>query len=160
MALLKVISGGQIGADIAGLRAAKRYDLLTGGWMPKGFRAKDGFHPEYREMYGMSEMKSSAYPPRTKMNVLFSCATVRFAYNFQSPGEKATLREIEALERPYLDIHIQTPMTPAPANLGEWLVENRVVVLNVAGNADILIEGYVEDFLCATFEFLTYREVK
>jgi hypothetical protein len=33
----KVISGGQSGADLGGLRAAKVLGIQTGGSMPKGF---------------------------------------------------------------------------------------------------------------------------
>ncbi|HJT77421.1 MAG TPA: putative molybdenum carrier protein, partial [Gemmataceae bacterium] len=35
--LERVISGGQTGADQAGLAAAKACGIPTGGWMPKGF---------------------------------------------------------------------------------------------------------------------------
>lgn len=160
MLLKKVISGSQIGADIAGLRAAKRYGLSTGGWMPKGFRAKDGFHPEYREMYGMEETEETTYPPRTHLNVVNADATCRFAYNFESPGERATLREIRKIGQPYFDIPLQTPMVVTPVDLGKWLVDNNVRVLNVAGNGDKRIEAQVEEFLHAAFEFLTYREVE
>jgi Circularly permutated YpsA SLOG family len=38
MLLKKIISGGQTGADQAGLRTAKRLGIETGGWMPQGWR--------------------------------------------------------------------------------------------------------------------------
>ena len=34
----KVISGGQTGADQAGLVAARRFGIPTGGWMPRGWK--------------------------------------------------------------------------------------------------------------------------
>ena len=34
---MEIISGAQTGADQAGWRAARAFDLDTGGWMPKGF---------------------------------------------------------------------------------------------------------------------------
>jgi len=38
----KVISGGQTGADQAGLVAAARFAIPTGGWMPHGFETAEG----------------------------------------------------------------------------------------------------------------------
>jgi hypothetical protein len=34
---MKIISGGQSGADQAAWRAAKAFGIATGGWMPRGF---------------------------------------------------------------------------------------------------------------------------
>ncbi|MFZ8324119.1 YpsA SLOG family protein, partial [Staphylococcus aureus] len=42
MKLKKVISGGQTGADQAGLRAGKAAGLETGGMVPKGCLTDDG----------------------------------------------------------------------------------------------------------------------
>lgn len=143
----KVISGGQVGADIAGLRAGKALGLLTGGWMPKGFRAKDKFHPEYAALYGIQELPSLSYPPRTLKNALASDATVRFAYNFDSRGERCTLRACARAGRPHFDIDLKTPKRITPTDFAVWLYDHDVAVLNVAGNADPAIEGWVQRFL-------------
>lgn len=47
----KVISGAQTGADVAGLKAAKACDILTGGFIPKRYKTLDGPKPEYEELY-------------------------------------------------------------------------------------------------------------
>ena len=39
---LKIVSGGQTGADRGGLEAAIHLGLDWGGWAPKGWRAEDG----------------------------------------------------------------------------------------------------------------------
>jgi len=158
--LRKVISGGQVGADIAGLRAAKRYGLVTGGAMPKGFRAKDGFHPEYRKLYNMRALTSGNYPPRTRENALRSDSTCRFAYNFNSYGERATLREVLKANRPYVDIDLRRPKSFTPSDLACWLYDFKVGTLNVAGNSDERIEEWVENFLFRTFEALLGSKVK
>lgn len=129
----KVISGGQTGADIAGLRVADRFGLETGGWIPKGFRTTAGPRPEYERLYGMKEDVSQDYVPRTIRNVADSDGTVRLAANFQSPGEKCTLRAIKDLHKPYFDVDL-TDQRP-PVEMGQWLQENKIYVLNVAGNA-------------------------
>lgn len=144
----KIISGGQIGADIAGLRAAKILDIETGGWMPKGFKTLDGNKPEYAKMYGMIELVTDDYPPRTRMNVVNSDGTVRFATNFNTYGEKATLREVHKANKPYFDIQPYNSIYQPPfLDFVKWIEENNVQVLNVAGNADYEIEVFVESYL-------------
>ena len=69
MALWKIISGGQDGADIAGLRAAKSVGLKTGGFIPKGFKTKSGPKPEYSEQYGINQTSTEDYAFRTALNV-------------------------------------------------------------------------------------------
>lgn len=87
MLLTKIISGGQTGADMGALKVAKELGLETGGTMPKSFIAHDGEHPEFATLYNIKEHASPKYPPRTACNVRDSDATVRFASNFDSPGE-------------------------------------------------------------------------
>ena len=43
---MKVVSGGQTGADRAGLDAAMVAGLSVGGWCPQGRRAEDGPIPD------------------------------------------------------------------------------------------------------------------
>lgn len=153
--LERVISGGQTGADRAGLVAAKAAGLATGGWMPKGFRALDGPRPEFATLYGVTEHASDRYPPRTALNVKESCATVCFASAWDSPGEVLTRRMCERYGRPRLEV------TPgglvSPAGVVEWLRLNGVRVLNVAGNTERTSPGigaFTEAFLAEVFQLL------
>ena len=77
--LIQVISGGQTGADLGGLIAARAFSLRTGGWMPMGFLTLDGPQPDLAKLYGLQEHSSASYPPRTRRNVQQSDATIRFA---------------------------------------------------------------------------------
>lgn len=151
MAVEKIISGGQIGADIAGLRAGVRIGIQTGGWMPHGFHTRDGLHPEYASLFGCSEHECSGYPPRTRQNVLESDATVRFAVNFSSLGEICTLNAINAYSKPFFDVPIRDGQTRigylAGAHFRRFLFDHDVRVLNVAGNALSWLEPVVESFL-------------
>jgi hypothetical protein len=155
MHLERVISGGQTGADRAALVAARAAGIATGGWMPRGFRAHDGFHPEFAELFGMKEHTSKRYPPRTALNVKESDATIRFATNWSSPGEVLTMRLCERYGRPHLAV---TPGgSTTPTEVVEWLVGNNVRVLNVAGNAEITSPGIgarVTEFLGEVFQLL------
>jgi len=73
-----IVSGGQCGADLAGLEAAKDLGLDTGGWMPKGFRTENGPAPELAKKYGLCEMPTDSYRERTMANVDLGDATVAF----------------------------------------------------------------------------------
>lgn len=159
MSLKTVISGGQTGADRAGLAAAKAAGLFTGGWMPKGFRAQDGARPEFADMYGVREHASDKYPPRTALNVKEADATLRFATDWDSAGEVLTLKFIERYGRPYFDV---TPGgEETPEDVVAWLRRHDVRVLNVAGNAERTspgIEAFVTAFLGAVFALLAAQQ--
>lgn len=139
MKLRKVISGGQNGADLAGLKAAKAEGLETGGIMPFGFKTLDGPRPEYKELYGLTAHTSSSYVPRTRANVRNSDATIRLAFDFTSRGEICTFKAITDYDKPHLDIDLNNP--PHCSDIVNWLELNNVEVLNVAGNSEQTHEG-------------------
>jgi hypothetical protein len=155
MTLLQVISGGQTGADRAGLIAARALGLKTGGWMPLGFLANDGEHPEFAARFGIYAMSSRQYPPRTAMNVRESDGTLRFAKHWDSPGELLTLKLCKKYQKPFLDIVPGGKLTPN--EVANWIEENRIRVLNVAGNAEQTspgIQEFVVGFLTDVFRVL------
>ena len=63
--LRKVISGGQTGADRAGLDFAIETDLKH-GYVPKGRKAEDG---RIDDRYNLIELSTSSYPARTRRNM-------------------------------------------------------------------------------------------
>lgn len=132
--LAKVISGGQTGADQAGLVIGKRFGLKTGGYMPKGFRTLSGPRPDMAELYGVIEHPSDDYAARTEMNAYHSDGTVRLAGNFQSRGELCTLRGVKKHKKPYFDVDLTDP--PPKEEFVKWLNDNQIITLNVAGNAE------------------------
>jgi hypothetical protein len=160
MPLARVISGGQTGADRAALAAARAAGIATGGWMPDGFRAHDGLHPEFAELYGVRETPSRRYPPRTALNVKQSDATLRFATDWDSPGEVLTLALCEQYDRPHFEV---TPGDGTlPAAVAEWITAHGVRVLNVAGNAERTspgIQAWVEEFLGEVFALLRLEQL-
>jgi len=150
---MKVISGGQNGADQAGLRAAKACGLPTGGWLPKGCRTLDGPRPDLLTEFGMKEHTSDSYPPRTEANVKDSDGTIRFAKTFSSPGEKCTLKAIKWYNRPYLDVNIGKPLDQE--EVLAWLKKHDIKVLNIAGNSEQTSPGigdFVFDYLSGVFK--------
>lgn len=155
-----VISGGQTGADIAGLKAAKANGIPTSGWLPKGCKTLDGPRYDYLQTYGMKEHSSASYTERTWDNVLWADGTVRFAYDFKSAGERCTLNAIKAYNKPYLDFPVvkDGPEGPyihgEPYELVKWIRENNIKMLNVAGNSEQTfkrMEDTVLGFLMVVF---------
>ena len=69
----KIVSGGQTGADRAGLDAAMKFGLAVGGYCPKGRLAEDGTVPEH---YPLVEMAKGGYSVRTERNVIESDGTL------------------------------------------------------------------------------------
>lgn len=158
---LKIISGGQYGADIAGLRAGKVCNFETGGYMPNGFRAGDVRHPEYEQMYNVKELIAADYKPRTWTNVYHSDFTVRLAKNFNSAGEICTMRAIRIYNKHSFDIkvdHDGVPTLIKPIEFAQVLKNHKVKVLNVAGNANLSLEKGIEEFLSKTFFIISCME--
>ncbi|MAG67102.1 MAG: hypothetical protein CMK74_14735 [Pseudomonadales bacterium] len=155
MKLRKVISGGQTGADRAGLEAAKVCGIETGGHAPRGYRTLDGEDRTLKTDYGVEEHTSNAYPPRTEVNVRNADATLRFAIRWQSPGERCTAKFLNKWLKPYLDIVPTRP--PAVEEVVAWLNTHEVEVLNIAGNSEKSAPGIYEavlEYLVKVFESL------
>jgi len=147
-----LISGTQIGADIAGLEAAYYCGIKTGGWATKGFRTTDGPKPEYKDRFNIRESDKPSYASRTWKNVKDSDGTVRFATDFSSSGELCTLKAIETFKKPYFDIDLNENIELFYNKFHLWITNNDIRVLNVAGNGNHKIFETVKHFL---IEYLT-----
>jgi hypothetical protein len=150
--LTKVISGAQTGADQAALRAAKKLGIATGGWVPKGCRTEDGPRPDLIDEFGLTETETDDYVERTHLNIEHSDGTIRFAADFNSIGERCTLRGIRKYKKPYFDFDISKHYRFA--DLLRWVWDNNIHVLNVAGNRESKHPGIgktVEEFLIPFF---------
>jgi len=160
----KVISGGQAGADQGGLQAAARFGIATGGWMPKGFLTTDGPRPDLAKQYGLREHPTSTdYPDRTELNVRQSAGTIRFAANFDSPGEKCTLKYIREHHKPRIDIDMHAPLPVE--EVVAWIRKHKIKTLNVSGNVEPKsrtaksygITAFVVEYLSKVFEQLGHQ---
>jgi len=138
--LTKIISGGQTGADRAGLDAAKESGIVTGGRCPKGFRTETGADPSLKQ-YGLTETDSSDYTERTKLNFLDSDGTVIFTDvsngKITSRGSLLTLKTAKENDKPCI-------VNPTVAELVKWIKSNSINVLNVAGNRESTSPGIYE----------------
>lgn len=129
---MRVISGGQTGADRAALDAAAESGLDSGGWCPRGRWAEDG---RIAERYPLRETPSSAVQQRTEWNVRDSDATLILVLSDADRGTDYTRRQAEAYGRPVRVVEVSPAGLPhnEPSETTAWLVAEKVTVLNVAG---------------------------
>ena len=128
----KLISGGQTGADRAGLDVAIRWGLPHGGWCPKGRKAEDGI---IGGQYQLVETPSASYLQRTEWNVRDSDATAVFTIApTLTGGSKRTAEFAEKHLKSWIHLARQAATYEDPALILQRFVENNgVKILNVAG---------------------------
>ena len=133
----KVISGGQTGADIIFVQAAKEAGLETGGLMPRGFVTEDGRKPEYAQEFNMEEDPDTGrgrnfFLSRTKKNVANSDGTIIVVNNPQnpSPGSRQTVNFARELNKPFLVVGPDATVE----SIQQFITENNIKTLNGAGS--------------------------
>ncbi|UDQ98123.1 putative molybdenum carrier protein [Lentisphaerota bacterium WC36G] len=135
---LKIVSGGQTGADRAGLDVAIKLHIVHGGWCPKGRKAVDG---KIAKKYRLKEMTSSSYIARTRQNVIDSDASVIFYIDKATGGTKKTILFCQEFAKDYLEIDLSDPFLTNCVILEKWFIEREQImkdksqfVLNIAGS--------------------------
>ena len=148
--LRKIISGGQTGADRAGLDFAIEKGLEHGGYVPKGRKAEDG---RIDDRYNLVELSTSSYPARTRKNIEGSDGTVIFSLERQlSGGTKLTQDYANKIEKPLLHVydtrkerifHPDSFRLEIQA-LTDFLCSKKIEILNVAGPRESKEPGVYE----------------
>lgn len=134
----KIISGGQTGADRAGLDAASAFGVKTGGYCPKDFMTEAGSDLSLKS-FGLKQTKISNPSIRTKLNVLQADGTVIFCKTdsgnaVTGDGTILTVKVLRNSGKPFI-------VNPGIAELAEWIVINKIKRLNVAGNRESVFPG-------------------
>jgi len=147
----KIVSGGQSGADRAGLDWAIANGIPHQGWCPAQRRAEDG---PISNIYRLRETPATGYITRTRWNVRDSDATVIFSIAAElTGGSRATRRIANSLSKPCL--HLSQVGTAEPAQrLREFVDEYFVAILNIAGprsSGEANVGEFVMDVLDAAF---------
>ena len=128
---LKIVSGGQTGADRAALDWAIQHGLPHGGWCPKGRKAEDG---PIATRYKLQETRTAKYKQRTVLNVRDSDGTVIFTLAEKlTGGSKATARAAQEAGKPCLHLSPKSICKEAARLLRQFVQDNSIKVLNVAG---------------------------
>ena len=124
----KVISGGQTGADRAGLDAAMEAGIPTGVFCPKGRLAEDGIIPN---SYPLTELTRGGYPARTEKNVVESDGTLILNIRKLTGGTKLTEDCAKKHGTPCLVV--QLDMAPGIDEAISWVKKHYIRVINIAG---------------------------
>lgn len=149
---VKIISGGQTGADRAALDFAIVAQIKHGGWCPAGRRSEDGRIPEH---YHLTETAGWGYEDRTERNVRDADATLIFNRGHTlSPGSATTLRCCERHGRPYRvvrvpgagQVHDLAAVGASAREVAEFIAQHQPKALNVAGNRERTTPG-IGDFV-------------
>jgi hypothetical protein len=171
---MKIISGGQTGSDIAGLIAAKKFGLETGGWMPKNCITEIGPKPEYLKLYNMTE-STGGYVERTIQNIQDADMTFIFAVDFSSEGTKLTLEKCIEYQKLYQMINVTRKFSNHHyryliANICSLIIiantfnddDEKVSIINIAGNrqskggSQYDIQNFVIKYMSEVFIKLGY----
>lgn len=180
--LRKIVSGGQTGADRAGLDAAKTLGLETGGYAPHNFVTECGPCPELGTRYGLVAMarmsERAMYPIRSQKNVDIADATVVFRF-FASVGSDKTIGycrtgKWQLCDRPvckprcmtvrgvstsdasvsHKPVHVVERFDEETRrNFRQWLLDNCVHTLNVAGHRSSSVR-FVADYEKKVHDFI------
>lgn len=146
--LYKVISGGQTGADIAGLIAARKCNIQTGGTAPKNFKTENGSNLELKNTYNLTDIGS--YKSRTIQNICDSDGTIAFIIHKGSGGTSKTIgyckyeKWINYYEsddigfKPVLvinklDMDLKN-IDNTKIKIINWLIKHNITIVNIAGH--------------------------
>lgn len=146
--LTKIISGGQTGADQAGLLAARKCGVETGGTAPSEFYTGWGPNP-LLESFGL--IACGDYRSRTIKNIKDSDGTVLLTMTSKSPGSTLTRNESIRRGKPFLELdtnelikayelgtafEFNAIAKELARKLSDFVEANGIVTLNVAGNRE------------------------
>ena len=159
--VIKIISGGQTGADRAALDFAIKHGIPYGGWVPKGRKTEDGTLPE---KYHLQEMPTGSYPKRTEKNVLDSDGTLIVSHGLLTGGSALTTGFAEHHGKPWIHIDLEITSYPEAAiMIREWVGRYSIKVLNVAGaraSKDPMIYQATMDLLDAALILLRQGTIR
>ncbi len=131
MSEIKIISGGQTGVDQGALDFALDHHFACGGYCPKGRISELGVIPF---KYPVIEIESEEYIDRTKKNVLESDGTLIIKDQEEmGQGTEDTIQFCNQFSKPFLIINVNSTIN-AGYKFRRWMVENKIGILNVAGN--------------------------
>lgn len=131
--LRKIVSGGQTGADRAGLDVAIWHDFPYGGWCPKGRRSEDGTIPS---QYQLIESPQRNYLQRTEWNVRDSDGTLILTLGAALTGGSLRTAEFaKKHKKPWLHV-ARAGNYNSEEMILRFVSEHEIETLNVAGSRE------------------------
>ena len=142
----KIISGGQTGADIGALSAARALGIETGGIAPRGWLTEDGPQESLLRRFGLTECEEDGYPARTRQNIALSDGTLLIG-PYESGGSKLTCDIAIQTSKPLFHVEYPPDNDDDKRRISEfrqWLEHHDIRTLNVAGNRESQSPGIAE----------------
>lgn len=128
---VRIVSGGQTGADRGALDAALELGAECGGWCPQDRAAEDGGIPA---RYPLRVSPGAGHAERTRHNVRDSDGTLVLKFAGRCDGTELSMRHAEKLGRPLLILDGGcVGAKEAAARVREFIMSNGIETLNVAG---------------------------
>ncbi len=128
---MKIISGGQTGADRAALDAAIHLKIPHGGWLPRGRKTEDGALPK---KYKLKELNSENYRDRTEKNIIDSDGTLILTYGQLTGGSALTESLAIKHHRPCLILDLECVSKAESVDaIEKWLTKYGIITVNIAG---------------------------
>lgn len=126
-------SGGQYGADLGALHAARDKGVKTNGRINKGFKVltpngKIWYRPQLAE-FNLLEIPETDFPSRTRKNIELTEATLLIG-NASSRGSQLAIRLCGKLNKPLL-------INWSYDKIAQEIIDNNWSRVNVAGNRQI-----------------------
>ena len=153
-----MVSGGQSGADMGGLLAAKSLGIATGGYAPKHFKTENGDKPELGTVFGLLEAPTDHYADRTATNIEMSNAVILIARKFESAGSRLTHKLAVDSGKPIFEVVFPTHAAVEDPiiwlSVLDWLHWHEPSVIMVAGNRESVapgIEQWTREFITELF---------
>ena len=139
--IVKILSGGQSGADRGAMDAAQRCGMDVGGWCPAGGWAEDYPDPPgVLALYPqMTETPSSDVAQRTEWNIRDSncCIVLNTHKRNTSPGTDIGYAFYEKYHTPHFEILIDNPeeIEACIADACAWLqsLDEDALVISIGG---------------------------
>lgn len=130
--LKKIISDGYTRADQAALDAAIHIGIPHGGWISRGRKTDSGV---LAEKYNLKELESVGLTQIKKQNVIESDGTLILFNRKPCIHAEYSNKHAGKFKLPCLSIDLsETPEFNASVIIADWLLDNRIQVLNVVGS--------------------------
>ncbi len=149
---MKIISGGQTGADRAALDFALCNNMLVSGWCPQGCTAEDGF---ILPVYPLCDTFAASPLVRTQYNVIESDGVLILIFDKMDTGTQQTYDMAHFYGKPVFVWRIG--INNNFYQFRNWLHKNSINALNIAGPRESNQPGIYSETLNILDELLAEK---
>lgn len=159
----RIISGGEIGGEIAGLIVAKQFGLNTSGYMSKGFLTFNGSRKDIADEYGLIEHDSYRAISKIHKNIEISDGTLKFVSGNDHSSEEFDeycMSGLKLYKKPFIEVSICVPGKPpiSYVEVEKWINRFNIQTLNINGGYSLSKQGIVNE--ACNYLSVLFQELK